>query len=205
MDQQNITDVNGSRFLFEPLKTSTGGWAKFDLINEYQGYSDIPYSGRGVAYHLGNNTGLVHSFIDSNNVINGQRYFYAIAAYDHGTRVMNIGPSESSKTITLNPETNEIFLDVNTASVIPRAPAAGYSIGSWEMIDSVAFIDHISGSGTGEFDLELLDPRALQDTNTFQITFKTNPTRYSVEDLTPIVENRTVKKDVYLTLLKNKF
>ena len=117
---------------------------------------------------------------------------------------MNIGPSESSKTITLNPETNEIFLDVNTASVIPRAPAAGYSIGSWEMIDSVAFIDHISGSGTGEFDLELLDPRALQDTNTFQITFKTNPTRYSVEDLTPIVENRTVKKDVYLTLLKNR-
>ena len=72
------------------------------------------------------------------------------------------------------------------------------------MIDSVAFIDHISGSGTGTFDLELLDPRALQDTNTFQITFKTNPTRYSIEDLTPSIENRIIKKDVYLTLLKNR-
>ena len=204
LDQQNITDVNGSRFLFEPLKTSTGGWAKFDLINEYQGPSDIPYTGRGVAYHLGNNTGLVHSFIDSNNVVNGQRYFYAISAYDHGTRIMNIGPSESSKTITLNPETNEIFLDINTASVIPSLPAAGYTTGSWEMIDSVAFIDHVEGSGTGSFDLELLDPRALEDTNTFQITFKTNPTRYSIEDLKPITEKRKVKTDVYITLKKNR-
>ena len=204
LDQQNITDINGSRFLFEPLKTSTGGWAKFDLINEYQGPSDIPYTGRGISYHLGNNTGLVHSFVDSNNVVNGQRYFYAISAYDHGTKVMNIGPSESSKTITLNPETNEIFLDINTASVIPSAPAAGYTSGSWDMIDSVAFIDHIEGSGTGRFDLELLDPRALEDTNTFQITFKTNPTRYSVEDLKPITEKRKVKKDVYITLKKSR-
>ena len=29
----------------------------------------------------------------------------------------------------------------------------------------------MNGSGTGEFDLELLDPRALQDTNTFHISF----------------------------------
>ena len=117
---------------------------------------------------------------------------------------MNIGPSESSKTITLNPETNEIFLDINTASVIPSLPAAGYTTGSWEMIDSVAFIDHIEGSGTGSFDLELLDPRALEDTNTFQITFKTNPTRYSIEDLKPITEKRKVKTDVYITLKKNR-
>ena len=72
------------------------------------------------------------------------------------------------------------------------------------MIDSVAFIDHIEGSGTGSFDLELLDPRALEDTNTFQITFKTNPTRYSVEDLKPITEKRKVKKDVYITLKKSR-
>ena len=60
---------------------------------------------------------------------------------------MNIGPSESSKTITLNPETNEIFLDVNGKR--DAKSALQDSIGSWEMIDSVAFIDHISGSGTG--------------------------------------------------------
>tara|TARA_Y100000590_G_scaffold160334_1_gene183828 strand:- start:1381 stop:4788 length:3408 start_codon:yes stop_codon:yes gene_type:complete len=204
LDQQNITDINGSRFLFEPLKTVTGGWAKFDLINEYQGPSNIPYTGRGIAYHLGNNTGLVHSFIDSNNVINGQRYYYAVASYDHGTKVMNIGPSESSKTITLNPETNEIFLDINTASVIPSFPASGYKPGGWEMFDSLTFIKHVEGSGTGDFELEVLDPSAIEDSNSFEITFKANPLRYSVEDLKPIVEKRKVKKDVYITLKKNR-
>jgi hypothetical protein len=172
LDQQNITDVNGSRFLFEPHTTETGGWAKWDLINEYEGPSDIPYSGRGVAYHLGNNTGLVHSFVDSNNVINGQRYYYAICSYDHGNKVLGIGPSESSKTITLNPETNEIFLDINTASVIPREPAAGYSSGYVADYDTISTLKRIGGFGTGDFAFEILDPMVIQDTNTFQITFK---------------------------------
>ena len=204
LDQQNITDINGSRFLFEPLTTITGGWAKWDLINEYEGPSDIPYTGRGISYHLGNNTGLVHSFIDSNNVINGQRYFYAISSYDHGTKIMGIGPSESSKTITLNPETNEIFLDINTASVVPRSPAAGYVKGSVSYYDSLSFIKHISGFGTGTFSIEVLDPRAIEDTNTFQITFIDKPTRYSIEDLSPIVETRVSKKNVFITLQKNR-
>ena len=113
--------------------------------------------------------------------------------------------AENNKTFeTLNPETNEIFLDINTSSTVQSAPAAGYTKGGWEMIDSVAFIDHIEGSGTGSFELELLDPRALEDTNTFQITFKTNPTRYSIEDLKPITEKRKVKTDVYITLKKNR-
>ncbi len=204
LDQQNITDINGSRFLFEPLTTVTGGWAKWDLINDYQGPSDIPYTGRGISYHLGNNTGLVHSFVDSNNVMNGMRYYYAIASYDHGTKVMGIGPSESSKTITLNPETNEIFLDVNTGSVIPRAPAAGYVSGQITYYDSLSFMNRIAGYGTGGFALEVLNPEAIDDTNTFQVTFDTNPTRYSVEDLNPVIEKRVAKTNVFITLRKNR-
>ena len=34
LDQQTITDANGSRFLFEPLKTVDGASAKFDLVND---------------------------------------------------------------------------------------------------------------------------------------------------------------------------
>ncbi|MBT4371508.1 MAG: hypothetical protein HOA15_04785, partial [Candidatus Marinimicrobia bacterium] len=203
LDQQNITDINGSRFLFEPLKTETGGWAKWDLINEYKGPSDIPYDGRGVAYHLGNNTGLIHSFVDSNNVINGQRYYYAICSYDHGTKILGIGPSESSKTITLNPETNEIFLDINTAAVVPREPAAGYTKG-FVAEDTISAFKHVGGFATGDFAVEILDPMAIEDTNTFQITFSAEPTRYSIEDLNPVIENRTVKKNVYITLKKNR-
>jgi len=204
LDQQNITDINGSRFLFEPLTTVTGGWAKWDLINDYQGPSDIPYSGRGISYHLGNNTGLVHSFVDSNNVMNGMRYYYAISSYDHGTKIMGIGPSESSKTITLNPETNEIFLDVNTGTAVPRAPASGYVSGQISYYDSLAFIKRIAGYGTGDFSLEVLNPEAIHDTNTFQITFDANPTRYSIEDLNPVIETRLIKTNVFVTLRKNR-
>tara|TARA_Y100000588_G_scaffold207806_1_gene221710 strand:+ start:8662 stop:12063 length:3402 start_codon:yes stop_codon:yes gene_type:complete len=204
LDQQNITDINGSRFLFEPLTTVTGGWAKWDLINDYQGPSDIPYSGRGISYHLGNNTGLVHSFVDSNNVMNGMRYYYAISSYDHGTKIMGIGPSESSKTITLNPETNEIFLDVNTGTAVPRSPAAGYVSGQISYYDSLAFIKRIAGYGTGDFSLEVLNPEAIHDTNTFQITFDLSPTRYSIEDLNPVIETRLIKTNVFVTLRKNR-
>lgn len=202
LDQQNITDINGSRFLFEPLKTETGGWAKWDLINDYSGPSDIPYTGRGVSYHLGNNTGLVHSFVDSNNVINGQTYYYAIVGYDHGNKTMSIGPSECSKAITLNPERNEVFLDINTAMVTPRAPAAGYLPGHVE--GDSTFLTHLNGYGTGQISIEVLDPRAIRDDNNFQLSFTASPTRYSIEDQSPNVESRTVKKNVYITLLKNR-
>ena len=37
LDQQTITDVNGSKFLFEPLKMFNGAPARFDLDNDYFG------------------------------------------------------------------------------------------------------------------------------------------------------------------------
>ena len=50
---------NGSKFLFEPLKTVDGASAKFDLVNDYSGLSTIPYSGRGISYNLGDNCYLL--------------------------------------------------------------------------------------------------------------------------------------------------
>ena len=46
LDQQTITDVNGSKFLFEPLKMFNGAPARFDLDNDYFGMSDVVYPGR---------------------------------------------------------------------------------------------------------------------------------------------------------------
>lgn len=196
LDQQTITDANGSRFLFEPLKMVTGAPAKFDLINEYSGFSNIPFTGRGVYYKLGSNTGLRHSFVDSNNVINGQTYYYAVVSYDHGDDSLMIAPVECSKRITVDPERNEILLDVNTIMVVPRAPAAGYQPGVVEN----NWIAHLAGVATGKIQIEILDPRRLEDNNEFRVTFNENPTIYSVEDMKPIQDTITVRVDQFVRL-----
>ncbi len=197
LDQQTITDANGSRFLFEPLKTILGASAKFDLENEYIGLSDIPYTGRGMFYNLGNNTGIVHSFIDSNNVVNGQIYYYAVVSYDHGDMALNVAPTECSKAITVNPETNEIFLDVNTVRVIPRTKAAGYVEGG---IVEEEIVEHFAGIATGNIWIEYLDPRAYEENNLFEITFQENPTGYSIEDQKPITQLIKVDYNVHYPL-----
>ena len=74
----------------------------------------------------GNNRGLVHSYVDSNNVINGQTYYYAVVAYDHGDSV-GIPPTESTKKITVDPITSELTFDVNTAQVVPGPRTSGTS------------------------------------------------------------------------------
>ena len=200
LDRQIITDANGTRFLFEPLKTVTGAVARFDLINEYQGLSEVVFPGRGVAYNLGNNTGLRHSFVDSNNVINGQTYYYAVVAYDHGDVDLKIPPSETSKTITVNPETGEIILDVNTVRVIPRAPAAGYVPAHLVDAGEPSGVVHESGVATGEFRINILDPRRVEDNNTFRITFAEDPLRYSVEDTKPVETDFVAKIDQFVRL-----
>ena len=54
---------------------------KWDLRNDWKGYHPVPYLGRGLMYYLGDNSGLVHTFVDSNEVRNGQTYYYAVVAY----------------------------------------------------------------------------------------------------------------------------
>ena len=200
LDQQTITDAYGTNFLFEPHKMANGASAKFDLINEYVGLSDIVYSNRGVYFNLGNNTGLRHSFVDSNNVINGQTYYYAVTSYDRGSSALAISPSECSKLITVNPERNETFLDVNTAKIIPRPRAAGYQS---SYIDSDTIM-HSSGKATGQISIEIIDQMAVEDLDTFIVSFSEGPSRYSVEDMKITDEVFTAKLDKYISL-KNKW
>ena len=197
LDQQIITDSYGSKFLFEPLKMINGAPAKFDLDNEYSGLSSIDYSGRGTFYNLGDNTGLVHSFVDSNNVYNGQTYYYAVVSYDHGDVDLKIPPSECSKTITINPETNELILDVNTAMIMPRSPSPGYVPGNVD-----GFIEHISGVSTGTIQLVIVGPDEVENNNQFQLSFKDSPIRYSVKDLSPVEERINIRIDQYVGLSK---
>ena len=196
LDQQTITDAYGSHFLFTPLEMAGGAPAKFDLVNDYSGLSSIPYTGHGTPYNLGSNTGIQHSFVDSNNVINGQVYYYAVASYDHGDDSLQIAPAECAKQITLNPESNEIFLDVNTVQIIPRVPAAGYSAGSL----TSAGIFHAEGIATGEVSIEIIDPMQIENSDTFRVTFKESPTRYSVEDTKPVEDILIANIDKFIGL-----
>ncbi|RLD16622.1 hypothetical protein DRI50_01390 [candidate division KSB1 bacterium] len=205
-DQQTITDVNGNAFLFQPLKNDHGVDARFDLVDEYQGPSKTPFRGRGVSYYLGDNTGLVHMYVDSNNVINGQTYYYAVCSYDHGLDSLNITPTECSKIITFDPTTNEYKFDVNTAKVVPRSRPAGYipaQVQNGE--DNGGVIPEPGTVATGKFDIKIVDDKKVEDNNRFLISFSdsTGQKTYSVEDLKPKQETFVSFYGQYVALQYN--
>ena len=175
-DRQTITDINGSKFLFAPHTTVRGVEAKFDLDNGIRGPSPIPYPGRGVTYDLGSDTGLFHTFVDSNNVVNGQTYYYAVTAYDRGfggeagaAFANGIPPSETSKIITYDPTTDSFIYDVNTLAAIAKPRVAGFVRPA---ILGEAGLVRESGHGTGVIRMEVVDPLAILDGQPYQLTFE---------------------------------
>lgn len=174
-DQQTITDINGSKFLFTPLKSIQGVEAKFDLNNGITGASSIPFPRRGISYDMGDDTGLFHTFVDSNNVINGQTYYYALTAYDRGYAGMvsdafaqGIPPSETSKTITFDPTTDSFVFDRNTLAAIPKPRVAGYVAPSVFGEDGLS---RESGFGTGEIRIRLVDEITVRDRQSYRMIF----------------------------------
>ena len=73
-------------------------------------------------------------FVDSNNVVNGQTYYYAVVSYDHGDSELMVAPAECSKTITVNPETGE------------EKWVCGYSTGGWARSSRAYFGMESTGS-----------------------------------------------------------
>ena len=160
-DAGSITDAYGSSKFNVPLK-------QFDKINEHEGF--FPGNIDGIQFFLGNNTGLVHSWTDT-NVINGHRYFYAVTAYDHGSVEKEILPAETSKFVTLDAGGN-INSAKNVISVIPDAPVLGY-----EPPESKRTIYPIGLShGTGSIQLQTIDPTLIPNGNIYQIHFKDSRT-----------------------------
>jgi len=154
----NITDTYGSPYLWNPI-------AKFDLDNNLSGPHPVEQiKNSGLHYDMGNNTGLVHSYVDD-NLVNGQRYFYAICAYDSGSVVDTIPPTETSKTIQEDFAGN-VTLDVNTAVVTPQAPSVGYIA---PQINDITGDDEMPG--TGRIDFKIIDPTAIPDDRTLEMRF----------------------------------
>jgi hypothetical protein len=195
-DRQVITDINGSKFLFQPLTNKLGVEAKFDLNNGLRGPSPIVFPQRGVSFDLGDDTGLFHTYEDT-DVVNGQTYYYSVTAYDRGyapgqtgSFVSGIPPSETAKTITYNPVDDSFIFDTNTVAVIPKPRTSGYVAAS---VEAAGGIVHGTGHATGDISIKIVDELAVRDGANYSISFGTSPTRYSVEDT---AERTTVIKAV---------
>ncbi len=130
-----------------------------DLEDPWKGYHPVQYSGRGTHYYLGNNSGLVHSFVDSNNVINGQTYYYAVVAYDHGDSAYT-PVTETTKQINEDPITFELTFAKNTAMATAGPRAAGYTASSANQSEN---IEHVSGYATGEVSYEIVNDLNVVD------------------------------------------
>ncbi len=195
-DVYKITDANGIPFLGQPLfDINTGTPAQFDLVNEYSGLAGIEYAGRGVKYNLGNNTGLVHEYVDS-TVQNGINYYYAVIAYDRGTD--ELPPTETQSVIAQDPETGNLIYDVNTLAVIPGPIATGVKepevgIGNKPTITV--------GNATGKIDLKVMDELSVQN-KTYKVKFDSSNS-YRVLDSTG-VEYSFNSKGTILVALRHK-
>lgn len=198
-DIQTITDGKGAKYLSQPLTDLNGVECRWDLDDGWRGYHPVPYAGRGVHYYLGDNTGLVHSYVDSNNVINGQTYYYAVVAYDHGDSI-NIPPSETSKKITVDPISGEKRFDLNTVMAIPGPRASGYIAPSIKNENIIQ-----NGYATGDVNFEILNDLAIKD-GEYLLFFKD-----SLKTITTTVKQKNysiLDKEVYIdnvTLYEDKF
>ncbi|MBN1997933.1 hypothetical protein JW935_10300, partial [candidate division KSB1 bacterium] len=135
--------------------------AQFDLDNGVNGFSSG--SVNGTQFYLGDDTGIVHSFVDS-TVKNGYTYYYAVTSYDRGLDSTALYPSECAKYISVSPD-GSIEKGKNVVVVRPEAPAAGF-------IGPKAELAWLAGSTTNaQVTVPLLDKTLVQD-KTYYITFE---------------------------------
>ncbi len=156
-DAGSITDGYGYDRYVKPL-------AIYDKVDSVFGFFPLTFN-RGVQFNLGSETGLVHTYVDS-PVVNGQRYFYAVTAYDKGSVEKNISPSETNMFVTVN-ASGEIKTDINVVSVRPAAPVLGYvPPGFDEQPQPVG-----EGLTEGRIYVSYLEPDSLVSGEQFEIHF----------------------------------
>jgi len=130
---ERITDSKGKLVGYVPI-------AQFDKIDFVQG-SDPMNS----ANYLGDNTGIVHTFVDS-TVSNGVNYSYTITAYDSGSAANELESLESARGTTAS--------DANLVDVTPRSNPIGY-------VAATSATTPLSGACNSTVTVQIVDPSAL--------------------------------------------
>jgi hypothetical protein len=161
LENKIITDAYGKSTFRKPL-------VQYDLADGVKGLHPIDVN--GAMFNLGEDTGLRHSYIDS-NLQNGQTYYYSVVAYDQGFTTttiegefLGIPPSETTSIIKVDIY-GQVKTDINTAVVTPHAPAAGY------ISPQIENYGHI-GPGTGSIAVQILDPDTLKGDHTYRLEFE---------------------------------
>jgi hypothetical protein len=161
-DALRITGSRGE----EAQQFATYSGAQFDLINEVSGNfplntPDLLRQSRGIAYFLGENTGLVHSFSDT-NVVNGKTYFYAVVAYNRGDTALRLYPSENSLGAR-DDGRGRFVLSSNVAVAVPGPKVAGYTIPRLSGLTEPVIENGRRLSGLGSVNYTVVDPSKLKD------------------------------------------
>jgi hypothetical protein len=189
-DIKIITDSKGAPKYWKPI-------AQYDLVDSIMGPDPVGIN--GARFWRGDDTGLQYSYVDK-DVLNGQRYYYALVSYDQGDPnfgTTGLQPSECSKIISQDFAGNIQFIDINCAVVTPNAPVAGYVPPS--IIGDLSQVTE--GLGTGNMSVNILNPEAILDGAQYKIVFK------STDDY-PIYKTQSVDiikiyNGVTDTLIKN--
>lgn len=135
--------------------------AQFDLKNGVLGYSATTV--KGVAYYLGDDTGIKHTYKDT-TVVNGQKYYYAVVAYDKGSDSLELFPSENAYSVTQTLRGGTV-LPKNVVEVIPNPNAMGYVPATTENLV------HSKGNGFGEVKVMVVNPAEVPENHLFKVSF----------------------------------
>jgi hypothetical protein len=143
--------------------------AQFDLDNDVFGNfplttRELLQQSRGIAYYLGNNSGLQRTFTDS-NVVNGRLYFYAVLAYTRGDTALSLYPAENTPSARPDGQGNFI-LGTNVVAVTPQPKVGGFTIP--KQGDTLQPLGRVAGTGSVRY--TIVDPLAVKN-KTYKVQF----------------------------------
>ncbi len=171
LDPMLITDGLGTPRLKHPIfqcdkRDGKEGFADFALLD-------------GIAFYLGDDSGLSHSWID-NTVQNGRTYYYAVVAYDYGIepgvlrgsaviaqdKDYGILPSENNVVVRTDEFENIQYIGQNVAIVTPGTRAAG-------QISDTEYELNSSEKAAAKIIPEVVSPDLLKKGHQYKIKFST--------------------------------
>ena len=159
LDSRLITDAFGNTVFRKAER-------QFDNKNGIMGSAPVGLP-NGAHFYLGDDTGLSHTWTDT-DVVNGQTYYYAVVSYDAGDPLIGsdgLPPSECASIIERDQFEN-VTTDINTIEITPGVPAAGYRPAEYESSP-----EHINGPGSGRVAVSLIQPDEFVANQRYRIMF----------------------------------